>query len=167
SGTARDPAHNNLSSMAGVGVVIRRLDKNTTYWNDVTQQWDVAQTTNDTQGTFGSPTVNWSFPPSDVSFWVANISYTLTSIARDDSNFPVTDGNKELVPQVYSFVYDTLPPLTTIQAPFAGEYYNKRSKQITTLSGTALDNAPGSLDRVIVRIESGTTGNYWTGGGWT
>ena len=60
-----------------------------------------------------------------------------------------------------TFFYDVALPTSTITAPVSNGFYTSTS--LTTISGTAVDSAPGALNNVQVAVQDLDTTEWWDG----
>ena len=108
---------------------------------------------------------NWSYTVSAPSFFYANGSDTFTiTVTAFDQTVDVIHSSAS-VP--VSFVYESVPPVSTISTPTPGAFYNTTTNLLSQMAGTAMDPYTGlgtGISTVWLQIQyAGPDGTFNTG----
>ncbi|HVC09386.1 MAG TPA: LamG domain-containing protein, partial [Elusimicrobiota bacterium] len=108
----------------------------------------------------------WFAAPGGVSWstaaaipFVEGSTYSVEARAEDEAT------NYSVPYATYTFVYDSLPPVTSVAVPANGSYVNS----LPAITGTVQDQPasnPGTIQAVNVRIERLSDEAYWGGNSW-
>ena len=109
-----------------------------------------------TVNSLGNGFFNWSYQiaSGDANNFYATVSdtYTVVLYAFDDT----VDVQHSSSSIPVSYVYEVMPPSSTIQSPPQGSYYNVSNNALTLLTGAATDTWKGlgtGISKVLVQIQ--------------
>ena len=168
---------------SGITSLQIRLSRNSDglVWLGHISQWQTDPGVNNlpfaSPASLGNGFFNWSYhvAASDANNFYNTISdtYTITLYAFD--NTVDVQHSSSSVP--VSYVYEVLPPSSTVQSPAQGVQYNVTTNALTLLTGSTTDQWQGlgtGISKVWVQIQyygtDGVAGNgddqYWNGTSW-
>jgi hypothetical protein len=150
-GTASDGTGDNIAGLQKVQIAIQDLTYSTTYYSVAGSSWAESAVWNDATGT--SP---WLLNvPGGI--WTSNRSYRIYVRAVDNVK------NTQTTATQADIVFDTTSPTGAVVYPvnLSGMNGYYRSGALTTLSGTAGDTLPGSVQRVVPNLRR-EDGLYWS-----
>ncbi|RLC60047.1 MAG: hypothetical protein DRI01_10665, partial [Chloroflexi bacterium] len=149
--------YNNLSSITGTatdsdGSVVKV--EISIYDQDTSAYWDGGSWVVSESWLLSTGTATWTYNSGSVS-WTSTHTYTVKSMATDNAN------NTESPGAGNSFIFNDLPPTSSVDIPVHNETYNS----LALIQGTAADVA-GGLDFVMIKIMRSSDSRYWSDSGW-
>ena len=169
---------NTPSGIDTLSIRISRASDGLVWYGDLTQwQTDTGGYPNVTSIVGTSPgDYNWSYTasafPLSVYYAVAPDTITVTLYANDNTY----DVSHSTISSALTYVYETVPPVSTVQAPPQGAFYNVTTNPLTMLTGSATDYPGGfaaGISTVQVKImyepnnaPVDAANQYWNGSAW-